>query len=126
MKLWTFNVDEPLRGFPAHCQPWSDTAKRYVAFKQTVRLLANVAGIPEVIPENHRAMVSIAVAWKKRARIDLSNILKGIEDALWEKDRGIGEIHGVKFQHTGIERVSVTVGFEEEGGEQCGSGSKTP
>ena len=107
-------------GFMAHAVPWSDKAKRYVAFKGKVRLLADVAGVPEEIPENHKATVSIGVAWKKKARIDLSNVLKAVEDGLWRRDRGIGEIHGVKVEHSGIERVSVTVRIE---GKQNGCGN---
>jgi len=113
MGTWTFNVDEPLVGFTVHAQPWTDRAKRYVAFKGKVRLLADIARVPEEIPENHRAVVSIAVMWKAKARIDLSNILKAVEDGLWKRDRGIGEVHATKFQYTGVERVSVTVGIEE-------------
>lgn len=109
---WTFNVDEPLVGFTVHAAPWSDKAKRYVAMKGKVRLFADVAGVPEEIPSGYRALVSIAVAWKKKARIDLSNILKAVEDGLWVRDRGIGEVHAVKFEHTGLERVSVTVKLE--------------
>lgn len=120
---WTFNVDEPLVGFTVHAAPWTDKAKRYCAFKGKVRLLANVAKVPDEIPAGYRALVSIAVAWKKKARIDLSNILKGIEDGLWVRDRGIGEVHAVKFQHTGIERVSVTVRMEREGSNVQGHAS---
>jgi len=120
MGTYTFTVDEPLMGFIAHAQPWSDKAKRYVAWKGKVRLFADLAGVPEEIPENHRAIISICVAWKKRARIDLSNILKGIEDGMFVKDRGIGEFHAIKIQHTGLERVSVTVGFEREKGNSHG------
>lgn len=119
---YTFSVDEPLVGFTVHAQPWTDKAKRYVAFKNRVRLFANVAGVPGEIPENHRAIVTISVAWKKKARIDLSNILKAVEDGLFVKDRAIGEIHAIKQQHTGMERVSVTVSLEREGkqhGESC-------
>ncbi len=111
MKTWTFTVDEPLVGFTVHAKPWTDRAKRYVAFKGKVRLLADVAGVPEEIPKNHRAVVSLAVAWKKKARIDLSNILKAVEDGLWQRDRGIEEVYAVKFQNTGMERISVTVGM---------------
>ena len=112
---WSFFVDEPLVGFVVHAPPWSEKAKRYCAFKGKVRLFADVAGVPEEIPENHRATVSIAVAWKKKARIDLSNILKAVEDGLFVRDRGIGEIHATKLQHTGMERVSVFVSIEREG-----------
>lgn len=115
MGTYTFTIDEPLVGFVVHAAPWTDKAKRYTAFKKRVRLFANVAGVPEEIPENHRAVVSIAVAWKRKARIDLSNILKAVEDGLFVRDRGIGEIHATKLQHTGMERVSVTVSLEREG-----------
>lgn len=113
-KTWTFQVDGPLVGFLVHAKPWTDRAKRYAAFKSKVRLFANLAGVPTEIPENHRATVSISVAWERKARVDLSNILKAIEDGLWAKDRGIGEVHGVKFMHTGLERVSVTIGMRGE------------
>lgn len=115
MNAWTFVVDEPLKGFLVNARPWSKKAREYVAFKGKVRLFADVAGVPEEIPENHRATISIAVAWKKKARIDLSNILKAVEDGLFVRDRGIGEIHATKLQHTGVERVSVTVSLEREG-----------
>jgi Holliday junction resolvase RusA-like endonuclease len=114
MGTWTFTVDEPLMGFIAHAKPWTDKAKRYVGFKGKVRLLATIAGVPEEIPAGYRAKLSIAVAWKKKARVDLSNILKAVEDGLWVRDRGIGEFHATKLQHTGMERVSVTVWMEGE------------
>lgn len=116
MATYTFTVDEPLMGFIAHAQPWTDKAKRYVGYKGKVRLLATIAGVPDEIPTGYRATVSLAVAWKKKARIDLSNILKAVEDGLFVRDRGIGEIHATKIQHTGMERVSVTVSFERDGG----------
>lgn len=112
---WTFNLEEPLVGFTVHAAPWTLKAKRYVAFKRRVRFFATVASVPAEIPPGYRALVSLAVAWKRKARIDLSNILKAVEDGLWVRDRGIGEVHAVKFQHTGIERVSVTVRMEREG-----------
>lgn len=115
MKEYQFTVDGPLVGFVVHAAPWTQKAKRYVQFKNTVRVLAHIAGVPEEIPKNHRATISIAVAWKKKARIDLSNILKAVEDGLFVRDRGIGEIHATKLQHTGVERASVFIQLEDEG-----------
>lgn len=114
MGTWSFMVDEPLIGFPVHAKPWSDTAKRYVAFKGKVRLFADLAGVPSEIPAGYRATVSLDVAWKKKARIDLSNIQKAVEDGLFLRDRGIGEIHATRTQHAGTERVTVTVSLERE------------
>lgn len=124
MKTWEFTVQEPLRGFPAHCPPWSDTAKRYVSFKLKVRLLANVAGVPEEIPPGYRATVSLDVTWKKKARIDLSNLQKSVEDGIFKKDRGIGEIHAKRQQHTGTEAIKVRVCLEREDSNVQGLGSK--
>lgn len=124
-ETFTFAVDEPLVGFTVHAQPWTERAKRYCGFKGKVRLLADVAGVPEEIPKNHRAIVGIAVAWKKKARIDLSNILKAVEDGLWRRDRAIYEVYAVKFEHTAQERASVTVKIVEEGeGKQNGKSIK--
>lgn len=114
MKTWTFTVSEPLMGFVVHARPWSKTGKRYAMFKARVRALANLANVPDEIPEGHYAIVSLAIAWKRKARVDTSNILKSIEDGLWVRDRGIGEVHAVKWQHTGLERVSITIGIERE------------
>jgi hypothetical protein len=112
MKNWTISVTEPLVGFPVHAAPWTKTAKRYVAFKRRVRLLANLGGLPDEIPKGSAAVVSIAIAWKKKARIDTSNILKAIEDGLFKRDRGIKEVHATRIEQTGIERVSITVQIE--------------
>lgn len=123
MGTWKFEVDEPLVGFCVHARPWSATAKRYVAWKGKVRLFADVAGVPEEIPAGYRATVSLDVTWAKKARIDTSNILKGIEDGLFRRDRGIGEIHATRRLHTGREAVVVTVTFERET-DGCGNSGR--
>lgn len=111
---WTFEVDEPLVGFIVHARPWSDKAKRYCAFKGKVRLFADVAGVPEEIPPGYRASIDIDVTWRKKARIDLSNLQKSLEDGIFRRDRGIGEIHAVSRQHVGKEKATVTVCFKRE------------
>ena len=123
MGTWQFVVDEPLKGFPVHAPPWSKTAKEYCGFKGKVRLFATVAGVPDEIPKGFQASIDVDIHWKKRARIDCSNILKGLEDGLFRRDRGIGEIRVIRRQHTGTEKVTVTVRFERE--TECGK-SSTP
>lgn len=114
MNVFKFSVPEPLCGFIVRAQPWSKIAKRYVAYKDGVRLMANVVGIPDAIPEGQQAIITLTIYWRKRARIDCSNILKALEDAIFIKDRGISEAHVVRIQHTGNERMEVTVRFEGE------------
>jgi hypothetical protein len=111
---WTFHVEDPLVGFVVHAAPWTVRAKKYTAFKKRVRLLANLAGIPEEIPAGYRAIISLSVAWKMKPRIDLSNIQKSIEDGLFVRDRGIGEFHAVSVPHFGMERAVVNVRLERE------------
>jgi len=108
-----FVVGEPLVGFPVKAAPWTKTAKRYCLFKDRVRLLANVAGVPSEIPEGKAVVLCIAVSWKRKARIDGSNIVKAIEDGLFKKDRGVEKVLCDRFEHTGLEEASVIVTFKE-------------
>jgi hypothetical protein len=108
-------VGEPLCGFIAHAAPWLKKSKRYVAWKRMVRALANSAGVPDDIPADQAAVLSIAIAWKKRARIDTSNIIKSMEDALFKQDRGIEIVVCERFEHIGREEASVMVSFRMRG-----------
>ena len=109
-----FEVDGPLRGFIVHARPWSKVAKDYCAYKTRVRLLANVAGVPEEIPAGYRASFHVDVTWRLRARLDSSNVLKALEDGVFRRDRGIGEIHVVSRQYVGKEKAVVTIRLELE------------
>jgi Holliday junction resolvase RusA-like endonuclease len=111
---WQLEVPGPVRGFIVHARPWSKAAKDYCAWKVAVRLHANVAGVPEEIPAGYRAHIHLDVTWRLRARIDLSNVLKGVEDSLFKRDRGIVEIHAVSRQYVGEEKATVTVRLERE------------
>lgn len=113
MGTWQVIVGEPLVGFVVHAAPWTKKAKAYVAFKQRVRVLANVAGVPSDIPAECSATLHVAIAWRKRARIDSSNILKALEDGLFKQDRGVEKIVCDRFEHTGKEEVSVIISFGE-------------
>ena len=102
-------------GFISHAAPWLNKAKRYVAWKQRVRLLANSAGVPGDIPADTAATVCIAIAWKRRARIDTSNIIKSLEDSLFRQDRGIEKIVCDRFEFSGKEELSVIVSYKNRG-----------
>jgi len=115
MQTYTFQVDGPLQGYvrTTQRQKWVDPRyKRYVDWKRAVRLFANLAGIPESLPADSRAVLSIAVTWKRKARLDGDNFLKGILDSLWSQDRRVMELHYMSFEGAEAERASVSVGIE--------------
>jgi Holliday junction resolvase RusA-like endonuclease len=63
--------------------------KKYAAWKSMVRVLANVAGWPQDLERDGRYKLSIRASWKGRARCDLSNIIKAVEDACFKQDRRV-------------------------------------
>lgn len=114
MKTYTFQVDGPLQAYvrTTQRQKWIDPRyKRYVEWKKAVRLLANLTGIPEELPRDSRAILSVSVMWKNRARLDGDNFIKGILDSLWPQDRRVLELHYIGLEGTDAERASVTVGI---------------
>lgn len=86
--------------------------KKYNEYKNRVLGLAmeagwvgrtnSVSGFP--------AKLSVNVFWKKNPRIDASNVLKGIEDALFEQDRWILDVHVTMFPNSEEETAVVEVG----------------
>lgn len=106
---WQFEVDGPLKGFIVNARPWSMVAKDYCAFKSRVRLLANVAGVPDEIPAGYRAAIHLDVSWKMLAKIDLDNLQKAATDSIFKKDRRVGEIHAIRRLNTGQEKMVITV-----------------
>lgn len=113
MGTWRVIIGEPLVGFVVHAAPWTKMAKVYTAFKERVRLMANLAGVPADIPADTAATLCIAIAWRKRARIDTSNILKAVEDGLFKQDRGVEKIVCDRFEHMGTEEASIIISFGE-------------
>ena len=118
MEMWTFRIeDQPLQAYvrTTQRQKWVDPRyKRYLGWKGFVRLLATVAGVPDTLPQECRAVVSVGVAWKNRQRLDGDNFCKGILDSLWAQDRRVTALYYTAFENTGIEKASVTVGIERE------------
>jgi len=86
-------------------------AKRYEAYKRRVRLVANLAGVPDEIGKDERAVVEIEVCWEKLPKCDLDNAVKGLLDALWKQDRRVKEIHAIALEdcETDIADVTVTI-----------------
>lgn len=89
--------------------PWTDASKRYVAFKEKVRLLANCAGVPDELTPNQRAEIIVSIHWKKRARCDSPNLYKSVEDSIFKKDRRVLMGSFMALENTGEEKCFVKV-----------------
>ena len=89
---------------------WVDPrAKLYAAYKRRVRLIANVAGVPDEIGKDERVKLVLDVCWRKKARADLDNVVKGIMDALWPQDRRVWCIVAAHLENCEVDMADVTV-----------------
>lgn len=89
--------------------PWTQESKRYVAFKEKVRLLANCAGVPDELKPDQRAEIIVSVHWIKRAKIDCVNVFKSVEDGMFKKDRRVLMGSFMALENTGEEKCFVKV-----------------
>lgn len=105
---WTFKVDGPLWGYRQGRAEAFRPERR--AFKNRVRLIANLQGIPDVLPPRPvHARIIVEIYWKNRARIDGKNILGILEDSLWSQDRLIRFGSYETYENSGEEYVQVFV-----------------
>jgi Holliday junction resolvase RusA-like endonuclease len=84
--------------------------RNYDRFKKRVLLLAMENGFRRF--DTTAALpvtLNLTVHWKKGPRIDLSNVVKGIEDALFSQDRWVREIHAFSSEKSGPERAEVEI-----------------
>ncbi len=102
-----FTIPGPILGYRASARRAFDP--KYKAYKNRVRLLANQAGVPDDLGENDSAGVSIKVFWKKRARIDVENVLKAIVDAMWKRDRRVLFVDASAYENQKSEEAHVFV-----------------
>ena len=112
----SFTIDGPLVGAvrTTQRQKWVDPRyKKYQAFKERVRLIANAAGVPDEIPKDGSASVFIRIHWEKRARADCDNVGKSFLDALWKNDRRVLKLTIEAIEHEGREEATVVVGLVE-------------
>ena len=106
----TFKIDAPLLGYRASVARAFDP--RYTSYKKIVRVLADVAGVPYELQKTDSAEVWVRVFWAKKARVDLSNILKAVEDGLFKQDRQVVAIHAKAEVNAGMEYAEVDVVVE--------------
>ncbi len=107
-----FKIEGPLLGYRASVRRAFDP--KYKAFKRAIRAIANTAGVPDELRSSDHAEVFVKVFWKRKARIDGSNVYKAVEDGLWAQDRGVVAGHFVRFADSGEEYAEVEVTVERE------------
>lgn len=76
-------------------------SRAYKSFKFAVRALANSAGVPDLCTTDTE--IDVEIFWKKKAKIDGSNVLKAVEDALFAQDRHLARGSWMRFLEQGCE-----------------------
>lgn len=81
----------------------------YRNFKLAVRALANSAGVPDLATTN--TSIEVEIHWTKRARLDGSNVLKSVEDAIFAQDRHLAASSWARYLGASSEYLVVTVNW---------------
>jgi hypothetical protein len=111
--VWKFEVEGPLVGHK--CSKSKCWSPPYRAFKTLVRFMGNLAGVPQELDPKGTYSLRTEVFWVKKAHTDTVNIQKSVEDGLWAKDRRVLNGGFSATEHSGVERVVVTVEREADG-----------
>jgi len=89
--------------------PW----QRYQAFKTRIRILADIQMVPRDLQPDDDVTVEVMAFFNKRARADADNVLKGVVDALFKRDRRVLSLHVKAIENTGKpERLTIMVTFK--------------
>ena len=107
MQKWHFTIPGKLWGYKQGRREAHRPER--VAFKETVRLLANVAGVPDVTKAEDEIFLEVYIRWRLKARIDGVNIYKLVEDSLWKKDRGVGGGMWLRYLNQKKEEEAVVI-----------------
>lgn len=107
MTEWTFEVRGRLVGHK--CSPRAAHGKPFLAFKRTVRLLANVAGVPSDLDQKGAYRVDTEISFRLKAHTDAENIRKAIIDALWDRDRRVLSGSYNAIENMGRESVVIRI-----------------
>ena len=84
--------------------------RQYALFKIRVLALAMQRGWRRMeTSKDQTRRIDMTIHWKKGPRIDLSNVLKGIEDALFSQDRWITCAVVQVYVNQPEEQVEVTI-----------------
>ena len=102
---YTFKVLGPLLGSRASVRRAFDP--KYKAFKTLVRYYADEAGVPsEPTPTTN---IEVVIFWRRKSRIDGGNVIKAIEDAIFQNDRALAGSSWWRHENTGEEKAVVRV-----------------
>ena len=85
--------------------------KKYTQYKNRVLLLAMEKGWHgrAVAVKDPEVYLSVFIKWKKAPRSDWSNIIKAVEDALFEQDRYVKPGRFGMEWDTGVEEAMVSL-----------------
>jgi|FLYN01.1.fsa_nt_gi hypothetical protein len=106
-KKISFVVPGPIMGYRASVARAHDP--KYKAYKERVRLCALAAGFRFDDEGCRHPVLSVSIYWKRSARIDWSNVVKAIEDALWKRDRHVDPGVFCVFRDSGREEAVVEI-----------------
>ena len=110
--IYEMTFPGPIKGYVTRTRRglWANKRSReYYAFKLAFRLAANTAGFPAELDGDRRNFISVFASWKKRRRIDGSNVVKAVEDALFGQDRRLDGLEYRDLEHHGEEAVHVAL-----------------
>jgi hypothetical protein len=106
MRSLIFRVDGPLLAYRRIRDKGG--YRNYDRFKRRVLWVAMAAGFRRCSSSRERVFdLGVEVYWKKAPRIDASNVLKGIEDALFDQDRYVLGVRVVMTMDTGSEEHAI-------------------
>lgn len=100
-----FLLPGPLMSY--HSNVRGSSYSEYASYKESIRWLANTASIPTICPRGVR--LQIYPHWKRAPRLDLSNVVKAIEDGLWRADHNISVLYARHVPFFGKEFAKVVV-----------------
>lgn len=111
MKTWEFTLSEIVPYVrTTQRQKWCDPRyKRYASWKGNVRDVADRAMVPDTLSGNQHYVIGVTVFWKKKARADLDNCVKGVMDACWSQDRRVKMIQASYEENYGSDSIHVRV-----------------
>ena len=91
-------------------QKWVDPRyKKYQQWKAAFRLAANLSKFPCSLDPGGSYRLDVLCCWKGKARADLDNVCKAIQDSLVQNDRRILEINARSLERYGHDKLDVTM-----------------
>jgi Holliday junction resolvase RusA-like endonuclease len=112
---WNLTIPGPIMGAvrTTQRQKWCDPRyKVYQAYKERIRLMANLEGVPNELNKGAYYRLELQVFWAGAARADLDNVIKGVLDALFKQDRRVLSIKAHANERCGKANERATIDIE--------------